>query len=185
MTWLCCFVLSALASPARQAVPPPAAVTRPSDPPQKSEPAPLDPQDLPVSIERIQRALARPPAAPLSADRPVFRVEVFGRTPKITDFIGTDIFKGPVPRGSSAHQEFLAMVTPDDVRGYAAFSNGEGITVAITSYANAMLQAAALRAIRKYKAAAKGREREAARREVAAALAELERARKDAGLPPK
>jgi hypothetical protein len=185
MTWLCCFVLPALAWVPQQAGQPPVAATRTVDLPPKRSQSPLDPEDLPVSIERIQRALSIPPALRLSGDTPVFRLEVFGRKPTIKDFIGTDVFKGPVPRGSAAHQEFLQMVTPDDVRGYAAFSNTEGIAVAISSFTNAMLLSATQRAIRKYRAAARGRETEAARQEVAAALAALERARKDAGLPPK
>jgi hypothetical protein len=174
MTSLCCLVLSALVPGPLQS-----AATQPPDQPQ-SPPA----QELPVSIDRIQRALATTPALRLNGDKPRFRVEVFGRKPTIKDFLGT-VRKGPVPRGSSAHQEFLGMVTPDDVRGYAEFSNKEGIAVAVSSFESAMLMSAAQRAVRKLKAAMKEREKESARQEVAAALAALALARKDAGLPPK
>ena len=77
------------------------------------------------------------------------------------------------------------MVTPDDVRGYAAFSNGEGAVVATTSLANAALMSLGQRAFRAYRAAARKHATEAARAEVAAALAALELARQQAGLPPK
>ena len=80
------------------------------------------------------------------------------------------------------HQEFLNMVTPKAVQGYAAFSNKEAFTVAATSLA---LQWALQRAIHKLETANEERAREAARQEVQDALAELARARKAAGLPPK
>ena len=113
----------------------------------------------------------------------MFRVEVLGRKPTIADILGPDYLKGPVPAsGGMTHQEFLNMVTPKDVQGYAAFNNGEALAVAATSFA---LQWALLKAIDKYKDAKQEREREAARKEVQDALAELEKARIKAGLPPK
>jgi hypothetical protein len=143
----------------------------------------LAPNDLPVSLRRIQRALSHPPALKLSGDRTVFRVEVIGRKPTIEDILGPDYLKGPAPAtGAMSHQEFLNMVTPRDVQGYAAFSNKEGFVVAATSIA---LQWALQKAIHKLKTAKQDREREAARAEVQDALAELARARLRAGLPPK
>jgi len=68
------------------------------------------------------------------------------------------------------------------VQGYAAFSNGEALTVAATSFA---LQWALQKAIHKFEEAKADRDREAARKEVRDALAELEKARIKAGLPPK
>ena len=156
-----------------------------SQPP--ATPSPADPPtpgstDLPVSLSRIQRALSRPPAIRLSSDRIVFRVEVLGRRMSIEDILGPDYLKGPVPSGGMTHQEFLNMVTPKDYQGYAAFSNREGMTVAATSFA---LQWALQKAIHKFETAKQEREREAARKEVQDALAELEKARLKAGLPPK
>lgn len=144
--------------------------------------ATLDPDELPVDLDRIQRALARPPALKLDTNRPVFRVEVFGRQPTIEDILGPDFLRGPVPYGGMTHGEFLNMVTPKDVQGYAAFSNKEAVTVAATSFA---LRWALRQAVQKYKDAKQEREREAARREVEDALAALRRARRDAGLPDK
>ncbi len=138
--------------------------------------------DLPVSLERIQRALSRPPAIRLHGDRNVYRVEVIGRKPTIEDILGPDYLKGPTPAGAPTHQEFLDLVTPKDFQGYAAFNNREAMTVAATSFA---LQWALQRAIHKLESAKAERDREAARKEVQDALAELEKARARAGLPPK
>jgi hypothetical protein len=150
----------------------------------QAAPAAADaPAALPTT--RIERALAQPPAVKPEQSGQVFRVEVFGKKPTIFDFIGTDVLKGPVPVGSRAHQEFLQMVTPDDVRGYAAFSNTEGAIVAATSLGNALIAKALLESFRKVGATVRNRKEQSAHDEVLAALAELQRARARAGLPPK
>jgi hypothetical protein len=138
--------------------------------------------DLPVSVERVQRALSHPPAIDINAERPVFRVEVLGRKVTIEDILGPDYLKGPVPGAGMTHQEFLDMVTPKDYQGYAPYTNREGMTIAATSFA---LKWALQKAIHKYETAHQDREREAARKEVQDALAELEKARLKAGLPPR
>lgn len=74
------------------------------------------------------------------------------------------------------------MVTPNEYKGYSIFTNKEGMTVAATSLA---LQWALMKAIDKLKEASTERAKEAARKEVLAAMNELEAARKRAGLPPK
>ena len=180
MTWVALLALICFAAPQQPA--------QPSLPPAGQDPAAKRPAngdgaaELPVSIARIQRALARKPTLRLNSDKPVFRVEVFGRKPTIEDILGPDYLRGPVPYGGMTHNEFLAMVTPKDVQGYAAFSNKEGAVVAATSIA---LQWALQKAIHKFETAKEERAREAARKEVQDALAELTRARKAAGLPPK
>jgi hypothetical protein len=89
--------------------------------------AKINPGDLPVSLDRIQRALAHTPMLRFDdTERPVFRVEVFGEMPTLEDILGPDWARGPVKHGSLTHQEFLDMVTPKDVQGYAAFSNDGG-----------------------------------------------------------
>jgi hypothetical protein len=179
-------VTSAAVVPPQSSTPPPAA-------PSSSAPAtPQTPEtdggepsaELPVSVDRIRDALSRPPAIRLEDSRAVFRVEVIGRKITIEDILGPDYLKGPIPvaGGGMTHQEFLDLVTPKDVQGYAAFSNGEALTVAATSFA---LQWALQRAIHKFQEAKQEREQEAARKEVQDALAELEKARIKAGLPPK
>lgn len=135
--------------------------------------------DLGVDLNRIQRALERTPRLTFDdKQQPVFRVEVFGEKPTIEDILGPEFWKGPVPYGAMTHQEFLDMVTPKDVQGYAAFSNEEAATVAATSF---LLQWTLQRAIQKYKETKDAREREAARQEVLQALEALEKARAKAG----
>ena len=161
----------------------PAASAEATEKPTAAQTTPAEPEpELPVSLARIQRALSRPPAIRLKGERLVFRVEVLGRKPSIEDILGPDYLKGPVPYGGMTHQEFLNMVTPKDFQGYAAFNNREGLAVAATSFA---LQWALQKAIHKYETAKQEREREAARKEVQEALADLEKARLKAGLPPR
>lgn len=151
--------------------PPPA--TTPT-PPASAAPT-VDPEDLPVSLDRIQRALAKTPRLQFDeTDRPVFRVQVFGDKPTIEEILGPDFAKGPVKHGGMTHQEFLAMVTPKDVQGYAAFSNEEGATVAATSF---LLQWTLQKAIQEYRQTRDTQRRAAARQEVLDALAALEKAR--------
>lgn len=143
--------------------------------------------ELPVSLPRIQRALAKPPAIRLIEGqsrngRPLYRVDIEAEKVDIQAILGKDSLRGPVPYGGMTHQEFLDLVTPNDVRGYAAFSNGEGMMVAATSIA---LQWAVLKAIDKLKAAADERARAQARAEVEEAMEALRRARRAAGLPDK
>jgi hypothetical protein len=139
----------------------------------------------PLSTDRIERALAHEPVLKPAQDDRIFRVEVFGKKPTIFDFIGTDVLRGPVPIGSSAHQEFLKMVTPEDVQGYAMFSNKEGAVVAATSLANGLILKALLESFYKVRGILRTRAEQNARSEVLSALAELQRARALAGLPPK
>lgn len=144
-------------------------------PPQKPPAATVTADELPVSLDRIQQALASTPKLRFDdQDRPVFRVEVFGEKPTIEDILGPDFARGPVKHGAMTHQEFLNLVTPKDVQGYAAFSNKEGMTVAATSF---LLQWTLQKAIQKYRETKDERAREAARREVMEALDALEKAR--------
>ena len=153
---------------------------------QPSVAAPLQPTtegiDLPVSLERIQEAISRPPAIRPTVNRPVFRVEVFARKPSLADILGPDYLRGPVPNSGMSHQEFLNMVTPQEFRGMAMFTNKEAMTIAATSLA---LQWALMKAVDKLRDARNERAKEAARREVLEAMNALEAARKKAGLPPK
>ena len=148
-----------------------------------TDPAPaVDPDSLGISLDRIQKGVTRPQGIKLTEDRKVFRVEVFGNKPSIIDILGPDYLKGPVPYSGMTHQEFLNMVTPKDVQGYAAFSNGQGMVVAATSIA---LQWALQKAMDKYKQARNDRAKAAAQREVQDALDALRKARREAGLPDK
>ena len=166
-------------------VPPAAQAQSAADVPSSANGSPIaavNLERLPIDIDKIQRALAKPPAIKLETERSVFRIEIFGRRPTIEDILGRDFLKGPTPAGPMTHQEFLNLVTPQDVQGYAAFSNKEGMVVAATSLA---LKWALQKAIQKYNDAKEDRAREAAKKEVEEALAELRRARRAAGLPDK
>ena len=179
------FLAAALLAGSQQAV----ASGTPADASDAQKPAAAAPDDsvgeLPVSIQRIQRALSRPPAIRLHGDRNVYRVEVVGRKPTIEDILGKDYLKGPTPGGAPTHQEILNLVTPKDFQGYAPYSNREAAWVAATSFAFATAQWALQKAIHKFETAKQERDRETARKEVQDALAELEKARAKAGLPPK
>jgi hypothetical protein len=155
-------------------------------PPEVPKMSPVVPEsqaiDWPVSLDRIQEAISRPPAIKTTAARPTFRVEIIARKPTIEDILGPDYLVGPTPYGSMTHQEFLNMVTPQEYRGMGVFTGGEALTVAATSIG---LQWALMKAIDKLEDANTARAKEAARREVLAAMNELAAARKKAGLPPK
>jgi hypothetical protein len=164
----------------------PAAAARPiaaQQPAAEATPqTPLNPDDLPVSLDRIQRALQAPPAITLKEQHPVFRLEVFGKKPTLEDILGEKFWLGPAPYGGMTHQEFLSMVTPKEFQPYAGFTG----KYLVAQTALTLAQTWALKAaIRKFQDAKEGREREAARKEVLDALAELEKARRAAGLPDK
>jgi hypothetical protein len=140
------------------------------------------PDDLPVSIERIQRALAAPPGIDLKEQNPVFRLEVFGRKPTLEDLLGERFWIGPTPYGGMTHQDYLNMVTPKLAQPYAGFTGGHLVAQTLATLAETW---ALKQAIKKFRSAINNREREAARKEVIDALAALEKARRDAGLAPK
>ena len=147
-------------------------------------------ESLPVSVEKIRKVLSQPEVLAPEAT-PRFRVEVIAPKPNIEDFLGKDFWKGngaPVPGGAAmTHQEFLAMVTPQDYRGTAMYTQSEALTVMATSvlfqFAIDKAMQGLAKALKTYREARKAQAREDARREVQNALAELDRARAAAGLP--
>jgi hypothetical protein len=140
------------------------------------------PEELPISLDRIQRALSTKPALELKEQHPVFRLEVFGKKPTLEDILGERFWLGPSSYGGMTHQDFMNMVTPKELQSYGAFSGTSLLQAAALSLAE---QWALKQAIRKFRSAFTEHEREAARKEVLEALADLERARAAAGLPPK
>ena len=139
-------------------------------------------EELPVSLNRIQRALTTKPPLELKEQHPVFRLEVFGRKPTIEDVLGEKFWIGPTPYGGMTHQEFLDKVTPQLAQPYAGFTGKYLVAEAALTL---MEQWALKQAIHRFRSAFTEHEREAARKEVMEALAELEKARAAAGLPPK
>jgi hypothetical protein len=171
-----------------QSAPPPVAQPQPSDTKttDTKTTATTDPvikaEDLPVSIERIQRALAAPKPIELKEQHPVFRLEIFGKKPTIEDILGEKFWVGPAPYGGITHQEFMNMVTPQLAQPYAGFTGNYLIAeTALTLAEQWMLK----EAVRKFRDSKQDREREAARKEVLEALAALEKARREAGLTDK
>ena len=151
------------------------------------QPESAESDELPVSISRIQRALAAPPAIKLPEPttrngRPLYRVDIEGERIDMRTLLSREALRGPVPYGGMTHQEFLDLVTPEGVRGYAPYTNAQGITIAATSIA---LQWAVLKAIDSFRKAKDNHEQEAARQEVEQALEALKKARRAAGLPEK
>jgi len=162
---------------------PQAPASSPGSPPapQPSTEQAVKAEDLPVSIERIQRALAAPKMIELKEQHPVFRLEVFGKKPTIEDVLGEKFWIGPTPYGGMTHQEFMEKVTPKELQSFGAFS---GTSLLQVTALTLMEQWALKTAIKKFQTAKSENEREAARKEVLDALADLEKARREAGLPP-
>ena len=165
------------ATPGSVPEPQSAAQTNPQNPAEVSD----------KSLERIQNKLMRDPAIkldkqPAEGALPTFRVQVDAPALTIDQIVGPDFLRGPMPAVGMTHQEFLDLVTPKDVRGYAAFTNEQGITVALTSTA---LQWALRNALEEWRGAKDEQAQEAARKEIQDALAALRKARRDGGLPAK
>lgn len=149
---------------------------------QQAAPPPAS-EELPVSLDRIQRALSNKPAIELKEQHPVFRLEIFGTKPTLEDILGEKFWLGPSNYGGMTHQEFLNKVTPPILQSYGGFT---GTSLLQASAIGLMEQWALKQAIKKFRTAFTERERNAARQEVVEALAALERARAAAaGLPPK
>lgn len=169
-------LLAALVSMGSQA-------TQSQQTPKEPPPPPtLKADDLPVSIDRIQRALSVPKPLELKEQHPIFRLEVFGKKPTIEDMLGEKFWIGPTPYGGMTHQEFLNMVTPKELQPYAGFTGKYLLAETALTLAE---QWALKSAIRKLRDAKEEHDREAARKEVMEALAALEKARRDAGLSEK
>src|SRR5690606_905632 len=119
---------------------------QPPSPPVTEPPAQtgIEGVNLGVSLDRIQEAVQRPAAILPETSRPVFRIEILERKPTLEEILGSDYLRGPVPAAGLSHQEFLNMVTPDEFRGVAMFTNKEAMTIAATSLA---LQWALLKAV--------------------------------------
>jgi hypothetical protein len=149
---------------------------------QQPAPPPPPAEELPVSLDRIQRALSVPPAIQLKEEHPVFRLEVFGKKPTLEDILGEKFWLGPSNYGSMTHQEFMDKVTRPEFRSFAGSTGTSLLQVTALTLAE---QWALKAAITKFRSALTEHERNAARKEVEEALADLERARAAAGLPPK
>ena len=181
----------ALAAPA----PRPSGQTAASSPPDSQSPAaqttsdPKEPQqslNLPVSVNRIRQALAQP-AEPLIGLRgldetPTFRVEIRERL-KIDELLQSLNYKsGPaVPGGLYAYEQqrqlFPAVNNPL-AQPYAAFSQGELVTILVENLLGRYLAGRAMNAI---SSSERARAEAAAKEEVTHAIAEYCAAQPDHG----
>ncbi|HEY2431928.1 MAG TPA: hypothetical protein VGI12_04570 [Vicinamibacterales bacterium] len=176
MIWLACVMLLGSRQAGTPLPPGQSSVVTPTAPTAQTA-SPTAADSLPVSLDRIQRALAGPPPIALKEEHPVFRLEIFGRKPTIEDVLGEKFWVGATPYGGMTHQDFMSMVTPQVLQPYGAFT---GKYLAAQAALTLVEQWALKAAIRHFNDAKGEAEREAARKEVLDALAALERARRAA-----
>lgn len=103
----------------------PAATTAPPAASAAAPAPPIDPEKLPVSIDRIRQQLLTAPATKTSGLRIQETIEVVGVAPKI-EFWNPETAKlatGPVPYGAPTHKEFIDLVTPQEFKTYPADIN--------------------------------------------------------------
>lgn len=93
-----------------------APVSAQDPPPVPAQTARLEVDELPISIDRIQRKLAQRPSSRSGGLKLDYYVEVVGKAPRIDVFGNFDVKNGPVPYGGVTHREFLDLVTPQEFR---------------------------------------------------------------------
>jgi hypothetical protein len=180
-----------LAAPARAQQPPASAGadTPPADEGRTQEPAKDHTKDqdlnLPVSLDKIKGALQQSPGVPLLKidEHPTFRVQIRERQ-KIEALLATLNFKSePVPAGGIYMQEQQRlMFNPVDnplVQPYAAFNQGELLTILIENLVGHYLAGKTGEAISK---AERARAEAQAKEEVRTAVAEYCNAQPNAGI---
>jgi hypothetical protein len=159
---------------------PAASPTQTSKPVATKSPAESSPsQDLPVSLDRIERALAAAPPLELKERYPIYRLDIYGSKPTLEDLLGEKFWVGPASYGGMTHQEFMEMSTPKEVQPYAGFT---GKYLVATTALTLAEEWAVKTALHKYRDAKSDHERAAARKEVLDALDQLDKARRAAGL---
>jgi hypothetical protein len=131
----------------------------------------VDPDQLPISLDRIQGRLEKTPALNLHLMRPVFRAEVVQKRSdwfRDIDWLGSDV-RLPPATAPQWHNEFLNMVTPPEARPYSqALTQNELLQITATSIVQALVTQSL---VPKVKAAAQRRREAEARREVDDAIA--------------
>ena len=131
--------------------------------------------NLPVSLDRIRKALEQQPAQPLLRlpDQPTFRIEIQERN-RLQELLATLDFKGgPTPAGGLYAAEMQRVMFPSVsnplAQPYAAFNQPELLTIIIENLVGKYLIAKAFKAI---SAADRERAEAAAREEVRQTIAE-------------
>jgi len=175
------------ASPARAQQPPPSAAPESSsveqDTTQKQESKNAGPS-LPFSVAKIRQALEQTPTISLRTidERPTFRIQILERQ-KIEELLASLNFKaGPVPAGGiymyeQQRQMFNAVDHPL-MQPFAAFNQGELLTILIENLVGKYLGGRAIGAISK---AERARAEAAAREDVRVAVEHYCNAQPNAG----
>ena len=147
----------------------------PSPSPAASSPAQDAPRlNLPVSIDRIRKALEQKPLRPLFGlrEQPTFRIEVQERN-RLQELIATlDFRSGPAPAGGLYAAEMQRVMFPSVSnplrQPFAAFNQPELLTILIQTIAGKYLAGRAINAITNAeRAAAEAAAREELRRTIA------------------
>ena len=164
-----------VSTPSAAQQPPPSSSTAPASSEPDTPPAPAAP-DLPVSLDKVRAGLDHPPSGRLFKapdQEPTFRVEIQERR-RLEELLATLDFKsGPTPAGGIyAHEMQRIMTPPVDnplAQPYAAFSQGQLLTILLQNLAGKYLAGPAVAAIRR---SLRERGEAAARKEVEDAIAE-------------
>ena len=143
-----------------------------------------EPLNLPVSVDKIKEALQQTPAISLLTidERPTFRMQILERQ-KIEELLASLNFKaGPVPAGGvymyeQQRQMFNAVDRPL-MQPYAAFNQGELLTILIENLVGKYLGGRAIDAISK---AERAHAEAVAKEEVRAAVEQYCNAQPNAG----
>ena len=139
-------------------------------PPAPAQSTPVNTDQLPISLDRIQQKLEHRPAINLDLIRPNFRAEVIEKRPdwwSDIDWLGEQAHL-PQPTTPRWHDDFLNMVTPPQARLYGQSNNGDLAQLVATS----MVQAIVTRAlVAKVRNASQNRRKRQAQQEVDDAIA--------------
>ena len=143
-----------------------------------------EPLNLPVSVDKIKEALQQTPAISLLTidERPTFRMQILERQ-KIEELLASLNFKaGPVPAGGVyMYEQQRQMFNPVDrplMQPYAAFNQGELLTILIENLVGKYLGGRAIDAISK---AERAHAEAVAKEEVRAAVEQYCNAQPNAG----
>ena len=94
--------------------------TAPEPESKATEPLPVDPSRMGISLDRIVKGLRFEEMRERRTDSPLkleFQVQVFGAAPRIDVLGDYDIGQdGPLPYGAPTHQDFLNHLTPQAYR---------------------------------------------------------------------
>ena len=124
------------AAAAAQGQPQPGSSSQPQSQSQSSPAQPASAAQTASELERVKALLNRAPVLKLDDQQLRFYVEVVAKQPSIADMIGTyDLMNGPTKRGAPfTHQEFLNMVTPQELYGSGGIKAHELLQFAVTNW---------------------------------------------------